>query len=240
MLDNIIIKLKQKGLSGHFLEEMTDHFATGYEQELANNKSSEEALQIILSQIEGQDLKPIQRKIFFIHHQNKIFLMTILFAILTFTFFTTPIHQHNTLAQTTPISIPTSDSLIFGKIVNGQMKISANFGRHFHPIKKERMMHKGLDILGKIGDSVFTPLSGIVEKVGEDELKGKYIEISHPDGFTTKYYHLSAILVKVNQTVERGIEIGKIGNTGMSTGPHLHFEILRNETPVDPEAYLRA
>ncbi|MFZ5591507.1 MAG: peptidoglycan DD-metalloendopeptidase family protein [Bacillota bacterium] len=99
-------------------------------------------------------------------------------------------------------------------------------------------MHEGVDISGGIGDPVVAAQSGTVIRAGWYSGYGKCVDVSHGDGVITRYGHLSRISVAVGQYVEKGQLIGRVGNTGRSTGPHLHFEVIVNGTPRNPMRYL--
>jgi len=106
------------------------------------------------------------------------------------------------------------------------------------PVTKEDKMHKGVDFSAKTGTPVIATASGAVEKV--EFMKGgygKYIQIKHDDQYQTLYAQLSEMNVQVGDKVEKGQLIGKVGNTGMSTGPHLHYEVIKNGEKVDPKDY---
>lgn len=98
--------------------------------------------------------------------------------------------------------------------------------------------HPGMDIDGNKGDVVIAPAEGVVVKTGWQGGYGNMIEISHGNNLTTRYGHLSQIEVEIGQTVNRGQEIGRVGSTGRSTGPHLHYEVRIEDQPIDPRAYL--
>lgn len=98
--------------------------------------------------------------------------------------------------------------------------------------------HTGLDFGDAVGVKVRAPQAGIVVKEGFDGPYGNSIVIKHADGLKTRYGHLSRILVTKGEHVTEGQLIGRVGDTGNTTGPHLHFEVIRNGKPVDPEKYL--
>lgn len=100
-------------------------------------------------------------------------------------------------------------------------------------------VHQGIDIVGGLGSPVAAAAAGIVVSVAWDaQGYGNYIVIQHPDGFRTLYGHLSEVWVGVGQIVDRGEGIGTVGLTGLTTGPHLHFELWIGGVPTNPLAYL--
>jgi murein DD-endopeptidase MepM/ murein hydrolase activator NlpD len=101
-------------------------------------------------------------------------------------------------------------------------------------------MHTGLDMRGDTGDPVRVTANGTVTMAGNNGGYGKMIEVEHRNGLSTRYAHLSAIDVRVGQSVKIGQVIGKLGSTGRSTGPHLHYETRVDGEAVDPQKYLRA
>ena len=117
-------------------------------------------------------------------------------------------------------------------------RISSYFGNRFHPLLHRARMHDGLDLAKPWGSPVYPARSGVVVQTGWTEGYGLLIVIKHKDGYTTRYGHLSKILVHVGQTVQRGNTlIGKVGSTGLSTGPHLHFEVRDPKgKPINPMA----
>jgi murein DD-endopeptidase MepM/ murein hydrolase activator NlpD len=116
--------------------------------------------------------------------------------------------------------------------------VTSGFGYRIHPIFHLRRLHTGIDLDGETGDSIKASAAGTVIFVGWRGGYGKCIIIDHGGGLATLYAHQSAILASVGQVVKRGSVIGKVGSTGYSTGPHLHFEVRVNGTPVDPMGYL--
>ena len=126
-----------------------------------------------------------------------------------------------------PVGFPTK-----GTIVSG-------FGYRMHPIKKRLHLHTGLDIDAPYGTIVKATGKGVVVRAGISQSGyGIQVEIDHGNGFKTKYAHLSKVLVKIGDKVERGTPIGKVGSTGLSTGPHLHYEIIKNDKKINPYPYV--
>ncbi|MCQ2583614.1 MAG: M23 family metallopeptidase [Treponema sp.] len=119
------------------------------------------------------------------------------------------------------------------------LHVSMPFGPNIHPTRGNWYIHKGLDLSTyHSGDPVISTASGQVVTVGYDTGYGNYIIIKHNHGFYTRYAHLSATRVQKGQLVNQGDVIGNIGNTGISTGPHLHYEIHIGSDVVDPAKYL--
>lgn len=115
--------------------------------------------------------------------------------------------------------------------------ISSSFGMRMHPINKEKKFHRGIDIKARNGSPVFATAEGKVIKTSYDDKNGKYIRIQHKEGFISSYMHLSSILIKEGENISGGEVIGKVGNTGKSTAPHLHFEVSENGKYVDPSTF---
>ena len=116
--------------------------------------------------------------------------------------------------------------------------ISSYFGERADPFDGLEAFHKGVDFAGTPGSPVTAVAAGVVTWAGERTGYGKLIEINHGDGFTTRYGHNERTLVTVGQTVKRGERIALMGSTGRSTGPHVHFEVLRNGRQVNPLSYI--
>ncbi len=107
-----------------------------------------------------------------------------------------------------------------------QGKISSPFGYRINPISDKLSFHTGIDIAAKSGDKVCAAYYGLIEETGEDDVFGKYVKINHGNGIETFYAHCSKIAVKTGDMVNGGDTIARVGSTGWSTGPHLHFSII--------------
>lgn len=120
--------------------------------------------------------------------------------------------------------------------VNG--RITSYFGFRVHPILRKRKYHTGIDIAALSGTPIVAADNGVVIFSGSNGGYGRMVIIDHGKEKATLYAHCSVLLVEPDQTVEKGRTIAKVGSTGLSTGPHLHFEIRKNGLPVDPLPYL--
>ena len=125
----------------------------------------------------------------------------------------------------------------YNKPISGG-SITSGFGRRKAPTRGASTFHKGVDWSTPVGTAVMASSSGTVIRAGWGSGYGYCVYISHADGRETRYGHLSRILVRAGQKVEQGDKIALSGNTGVSTGAHLHFEILVNGTQVNPLKYL--
>ncbi|MEO0374973.1 MAG: peptidoglycan DD-metalloendopeptidase family protein [Cyanobacteria bacterium P01_A01_bin.17] len=127
---------------------------------------------------------------------------------------------------------------------SGQFQIPANgpitssFGYRYHPILGRGRLHSGMDIGAPTGTPIYAAEAGTVITAGWNGGYGNCVIISHGNGFTTLYGHASELYVVPGQSVQRGQPIAAIGSTGLSTGPHLHFEVRFNGEPTDPAPYL--
>ncbi|ADD03019.1 Peptidase M23 [Thermoanaerobacter italicus Ab9] len=117
--------------------------------------------------------------------------------------------------------------------------ITSPFGTRYHPILKQYRTHTGIDIAAQTGASILAAADGQVIFAGYYGGYGYAVIIDHGDGISTLYGHNSALLVKEGDTVKRGQVIAKAGSTGLSTGPHLHFEVRKNGVPVNPMDWLK-
>jgi murein DD-endopeptidase MepM/ murein hydrolase activator NlpD len=126
------------------------------------------------------------------------------------------------------------------KPMSGELDYTSSFGMRRDPFVRSFAMHTGLDFRADTGEAVRATAAGSVAHAGWNGGYGKMVEIDHGNGFTTRYAHLSAIDVEVGQSVRIGQIVGKVGSTGRSTGPHLHYETRVDGDPVDPQKFLRA
>ncbi|MEK0163682.1 DUF5930 domain-containing protein [Phaeobacter sp. JH20_36] len=147
------------------------------------------------------------------------------------------LHQMNQLnlyrlaAQKAPFASPVNLNLV---------RRSSGFGYRRDPKTGGRRLHKGSDFAGQTGTDIFATADGVVTHAGWQSGYGKLVTIQHAFGIETKYAHNSKLRVKVGQRVSRGDHIADMGNTGRSTGTHLHYEVRVNGNPVNPMIYIKA
>jgi murein DD-endopeptidase MepM/ murein hydrolase activator NlpD len=113
-------------------------------------------------------------------------------------------------------------------------RLTSSFGFRRHPVLGFMRMHKGLDIAAPHGTPIRAAMDGVVALAGRNGGYGNFVKLSHGNGLVTGYGHMSRFAVRAGERVSRGEIIGYVGSTGMSTGPHLHYELWRNGVPVNP------
>jgi len=118
--------------------------------------------------------------------------------------------------------------------------LSSYFGIRTDPFNGRRVHHSGVDFAGKMGSDVVSVAAGVVTYSGKRSGYGRLVEINHGNGYSTRYGHSSELLVKVGDTVKKGQVVAKMGTSGRSTGPHVHFEVLLNGRAVNPKKYIHA
>ncbi|AJP44754.1 peptidase M23 [Alteromonas australica] len=136
------------------------------------------------------------------------------------------------------------ESLVRGHHIHDQSQLSGRpiesgwlssyYGMRADPFTGEPALHKGLDFAGKAGDNVIATASGIVTWAGERFGYGHLVEIDHGDGYVSRYGHNDTLKVSVGDVVTKGQPIAQMGNTGRSTGVHVHYEVIRNGKQIDP------
>lgn len=118
--------------------------------------------------------------------------------------------------------------------------VSSHYGRRVDPVRRVGAMHRGIDLVGPHKGVVNAPAPGVVKYARRYGAYGNFVEIDHGNGITTRYGHLNRILVRQGQEVKRGERIGLQGNTGRSTGSHLHYEVRFNNNALNPKYFLKA
>jgi murein DD-endopeptidase MepM/ murein hydrolase activator NlpD len=116
--------------------------------------------------------------------------------------------------------------------------ISSGFGERQDPFSGHEAFHRGIDFAGAAGSQVVAVATGVVTWAGQRSGYGSLVEVNHGNGYITRYAHNQRTLVTVGQTVTRGEAIALMGSTGRSTGPHVHFEVLKNGRQINPASFL--
>ncbi|WP_290704591.1 peptidoglycan DD-metalloendopeptidase family protein [Amphritea sp.] len=156
-----------------------------------------------------------------------------------------PVSEKMTSDRADELTVMTNQRLFFLSLVpNGEpihgLRINDGFGMRMHPIRKARVMHNGIDFKAKVGTPVYATADGAVEYAGFNKASGfgNLIIIQHGLGFKTYYAHLSKLKIKSGSYVSKGQLIGLSGNTGASTGPHLHYEVRHLYRAINPEPFV--
>ena len=141
------------------------------------------------------------------------------------------------------------ESLLLDKNISAEQKItgrpvntgwlSSPYGYRSDPFTGKRAWHAGIDFSALAGSDVVSTAAGVVTTVERKAGYGIFVEVSHGDGYTTRYGHNKTVLVKKGDLVKKGQTIAKVGSTGRSTGPHVHYEVTRNGKRVNPWRYLK-
>ena len=130
--------------------------------------------------------------------------------------------------------------LPFGHPVKTAVRYTSGFGGRNDPLGRGYRMHEGQDMAGAHGSPIYATADGVITYAGWESGYGRLVKIRHDFGIETRYGHLSQISVKVGERVSRGAHIGDMGNTGRSTGTHLHYEVRLGGTAVNPMTYIKA
>lgn len=143
-----------------------------------------------------------------------------------------------------------ADSLMFSQSLAEQTSpsgkpvgsgyVSSSFGKRADPFSGQMAFHAGTDYAGIEGDRVVAVAAGVVTWSGDRYGYGNLVEVDHGNGYVTRYAHNKRNLVKTGELVKKGQAVAQMGSTGRSTGPHVHFEILRDGKPIDPVKFMRA
>ena len=123
-------------------------------------------------------------------------------------------------------------------IAEGSGWLSSDYGKRFDPFTNKPAMHKGVDYAAREGTDIIATGAGVITWAGKRSGYGNLVEVSHGNGLATRYGHAKEVLVQTGDLIEKGQVIALVGNTGRSTGAHLHYEVLKNGKQVNPSSYL--
>lgn len=232
-ISEVFEELKTRGLSHHNLrEEILDHVCCLIELSVSEGKTFEDALETALSDFSKTAIVRLQSEIKFpfTYQQKMMKKLTVITSVLSTVLIFWAV---STIAQQAPEIIP---------IENGKVSHKGSYGMKTLNIKGEKTekFHQGVDIPAPVGTPILATADGVVEETlseGEGNAYGNRITLSHGETYQTRYAHLSKIIVKKGQKVKKGDVIGYCGNTGASTGPHLHYEVIESGEMVNPEKF---
>ncbi|MCK6157673.1 M23 family metallopeptidase [Moraxella osloensis] len=144
---------------------------------------------------------------------------------------------------TTIINMPAMGSyagngMLTVRPITSSARMSSGFGYRIHPVTGKSQFHKGMDFAAPIGTPIYATGNGVVTFSGWGTGYGRYVEVDHGNGTVTRYAHTSANYVNVGDTVYANQQIAAVGNTGRSTGAHLHYEVRQNGQAINPQTYL--
>ncbi|KAA3625196.1 MAG: M23 family peptidase [Bacteroidetes bacterium] len=208
-------------------EELLDHLCTAVEEFMEEGFVFQEAMENAFNRfgagefevIEQQTLLSIKNKYFIMKKLPVLTLLVLIFSI-----------SVSQAVQNDPPSIAP---------LRGDFKVTSDYGIRMHPLTKEKKLHRGIDIKAPTGTAILATSGGEIVFAKEDGLNGLKVVIKHDEEYESAYCHMSKIDVKVGQQVEKGDVIGAVGNTGASTAPHLHYEVIKNGEYVDPASFMQ-
>lgn len=143
------------------------------------------------------------------------------------------VYAANTAPKNIADSIGTLPEIPQNPLPNGT--VTSPFGERINPITSEAEHHNGVDVAAPEGTPIHLAFSGVVIEVGESDVYGNYVLVDHSNGLYTRYCHCSTVLAETGYILKKGEIIALVGNTGWSTGPHLHLEVISNGKYCNPE-----
>jgi murein DD-endopeptidase MepM/ murein hydrolase activator NlpD len=216
-------QLKYKPLQ----EELLDHLCCAVEENMDFGMTFQGATTVAFQRFDKGEFEDIERKTL-LSIKNKYLIMKKL-PVLTLIALLFSITVTQAIQNDPPSIAP----------IMGDFKITSDYGIRLHPISKIKKLHRGVDIKAPIGTPIVSTSDGIIVEAGDDGLNGLKVVIKHDEEYSTAYCHMSKINVKVGQKVVTGDVIGAVGNTGASTAPHLHYEVLKDGTYVNPSEFIK-
>ena len=222
-IQNFLFSLNLKHIE--LREELLDHIATQIEHQMMEGANFHTAAANTFESFQKDEMQEIQSQIFSL--QKQLIMKRLSLAALVVLLLTSMLWSFN---FEPPSRAPLSS----------EFHITSGFGERHHPVLKNKKFHKGIDFKAPIGTPVYATADGIILKTESKENGyGNRIIIKHDEEFESHYSHLSEIHVVKGRKVKKGELIGLVGTSGASTAPHLHYEVRKNNKPVDPKDYLR-
>lgn len=146
--------------------------------------------------------------------------------------------QPTTIINMPAMSSYAGNGMLTVRPITSSARMSSGFGYRIHPVTGKSKFHKGMDFAAPIGTPIYATGNGVVTFSGWGTGYGRYVEVDHGNGTVTRYAHTSANYVNVGDTVYANQQIAAVGNTGRSTGAHLHYEVRQNGQAINPQTYL--
>ena len=220
-------RLLNMGTKSHLLqEELLDHICCEIEERMNSGQVFETAVEIAFAQFTKTEVQALERHTHQLLYQksNPIMKILALSSLALLLYFPASFG----LQQDPPSIRPIAQ----------QYDVSSGFGMRLHPILKTKILHKGIDFVAPIGTPVKATGIGKVKQIKlHKDGYGKHIIIDHGDGYESWYAQLSEIDVTEGQEIKKGEVIGKVGSSGASTGPHLHYEVRKDGKSLDPAEF---
>lgn len=220
--------IEKSTLSYHpFKEELLDHLCTDIEEQINTGMPFPEATAQAFDTFPEDEIQEIEQQIIKSLNQKKVIMKKVsLLALACLLLVSTVILANN---QEPPSISPLAESF----------KVTSGFGQRLHPIFKTPKHHMGIDFGAPIGTPVLATSDGVIVEAGHKKGYGLTVVIKHDDAYRTLYAQLSEFEVEAGQKVKKGDVIGKVGSTGYSTAPHLHYEVIKDGKRENPEDYIK-
>ena len=223
-------QLKKKGLDYQPLEdEILDHFCCKVEEEMGSGQKFIDAFQkVTASSFDEKQIQKVQTDTQLLNSKKTRFMK-----------FTSSLAASITALLAIILFTNASDAPSIKPFNQGErIRMTSPFGERMHPIKKKRMHHNGVDFAMPLNTPIMASADGeIVEVTESDTGYGNRVVVKHDEIYSSIYAQLSKSIVEEGQQVKKGEIIAYSGNSGSSTGPHLHYEVLKDGKPVDPEQF---
>lgn len=233
-------------------DEFLDHWCCAVETAMANGQPFDDACKTVLERFGKAELKLTEHTTLELLHatsftMRRIALLTLAVLLLTAVVGYCLRHAEPydysepapTLAEAVLLDLETPDrEPPSGHPLDAaDRQVSSAFGMRIHPVHKQQKMHTGIDFRAPTGTPVYATGDGTVRFAANSGQYGNRIDLEHDSIYTTRYAHLDEILVEPGETVRKGDLIGRVGNTGPSTAPHLHYEVRKNKQAVNPQLF---